>query len=472
MTDLLFTPATTLRRLLIERKVSARELVAAHLDQIERVNPAVNAIVTLVPERAMAAAEAADEALLAGADPGLLHGLPVAHKDLTETAGIRTTYGSPLYADHVPQESALIVERMWEAGAIPLGKTNTPEFGAGSQTYNTVFGTTVNPYDPTKTVGGSSGGSAAALAAAMVALADGSDYGASLRNPAAFCNVVGFRPTPGRIPTWPTKYPWWSGSVQGPMGRTVDDVALLLSATAGPDRRIPISIAEPGTVFGSDLSADVRHFRVAWSDDLGGLPVDGAVEAVLAPHRETFVELGCAVVDDEPDLRGFEEAFMTWRCWKVASDYGTIVRRHPEAVKAETMWTAEQGFALTAEDLGRAEVARGKVFQRAAVFFGRYDFLVCPVVQVPPFDAAVPWVEEIAGVRMEHFLQWLQCCYAISVIESPAISMPAGFTDGGLPIGIQIVGRRGDDLGVLRLAKAFEAATGHWKQRPTMAVVR
>lgn len=442
----------------------------AHLEQIERVNPRVNAIVTLVPERAMAAAEGADAALLAGAEPGLLHGLPVAHKDLHETAGIRTTYGSPLYAEHVPVETALVVERMWQAGAVPLGKTNTPEFGAGSQTYNAVFGTTVNPYDLGKTVGGSSGGAAAALATGMVALADGSDYGASLRNPAAFCNVVGFRPTPGRVPTWPTKYPWWTGSVPGPMARTVDDVALLLSAIAGPDRRVPISIDEPGAVFGAGIDGIPTGGRIAWSRDLGGLPIDPTVTAVLERHRATFADLGFEVVDGEPDLRGFEEAFMTLRYWKVASDYGTIVRRHPESVKPEIVWTAERGFALGAEELGRAEVARGKVYQRATAFFDRFEFLVCPAVPVPPFAADVPWVEEVAGVRMDHFLQWLQCCYAISVIESPAISVPAGFTNDGLPIGIQIVGRRGDDLGVLRLAKAFEDATGFWKQRPALAV--
>jgi amidase len=468
MTDLIFEPATALRALLVERRISARELLAAHLAQIERVNPSVNAIVTMVPERAIAAAEAADEALLGGAEPGILHGLPVAHKDLHDTAGIRTTYGSPLFADHVPTRSSLIVERMWRAGAVPLGKTNTPEFGAGSQTYNPVFGATANPYDLALTCGGSSGGAAAALASGMIALGDGSDHGASLRNPAAFCNVAGFRPTPGRVPTWPTLHAWWTGSVHGPMARTVDDVALFLSAIAGPDPRIPVSIDEPGAVFLPPLRPASRGTRIAWSSDLGGLPVDPAITTALDPHRATFAAIGFSVDEAEPDLDGFEEAFLTWRYWRTASDLGDHVRHHRDLVKPEIVWTAEQGFALSAADLGKADTVRSRLFERAAAFFEQYDYLVCPVTQVPPFSIDRHWVEEINGVPMEHFLAWIRSCYAISVIESPAISMPAGFTSDGLPVGIQIVGRRGDDLGVLRVAKAFEEATELWKRRPDL----
>lgn len=469
MDELLFTPAIELRDLLVSGRLSARELTAAHLDQIDRINPTINAIVTVVAERAMAAAQAADDVLVAGGEPGLLHGLPVAHKDLHDTAGIRTTHGSPLFADNVPETSALIVERMWLAGAVPLGKTNTPEFGAGSQTYNTLFGATANPYDPSRTCGGSSGGAAAALAAGMISLADGSDYGASLRNPASFCNVVGLRPTPGRVPTWPTLHAWWTGSVHGPMARTVDDVALLLSSVAGPDRRIPISLQEPGAAFAAPIDPAPAGTRIAWSSDLGGLPIDPAVTAVLEPHRDTLAGLGFEVTEAEPDLAGYEEAFLAWRFWRTVTDLGDTAAANPDQVKPEIAWTVERGRELTALDLGRADIVRSRVFARAAAFFEHHDYLVCPVTQVPPFPIEQHWVERIGTVEMEHFLAWIRSCYAISVIESPAASVPAGFTDDGLPIGIQIVGRRGDDLGVLRVAKAFEEATGFWMRRPPLA---
>ena len=278
--DLVLRTASEQARLVRLGDVSARELLAAHLDRIERINPALNAIVTLVPEMANDWATAADDRFAAGAEVGPLHGLPIAHKDLELTAGIRTTMGSPLFADHVPTEDALIVQRMRAAGAITIGKTNTPEFGAGSQTFNRVFGATRNPYDPSKTCGGSSGGAAVALATCMVPIADGSDTGGSLRNPASFCNVVGMRPSPGRVPAWPTVTPWTVLSSHGPMGRTVTDVALLLSVLAGPDPRSPISLSEPGSVFGIDLRTDVGGWRVAWSEDLG-LPVDQAVRSAL-----------------------------------------------------------------------------------------------------------------------------------------------------------------------------------------------
>jgi amidase len=280
-TELCFTPATELARLIRAKQVSAVEAMQAHLGQIERVNPQVNAIVTLLPERALEGARAADAALARGEPVGPLHGLPIAHKDLVPTAGIRTTWGSPIYADHVPEVDALIVQRLRAAGAITIGKTNTPEFGAGSQTFNAVFGETRNPYDLSKTCGGSSGGAGAALACGMLPIADGSDLGGSLRNPGNFNNVVGLRPSPGRVPAWPTPLPWQPFSVLGPMARTVADVALLLSAIAGPDDRHPISIAEPGVGFRQPLGRDFHGVRVAWAPALGGLPVDPRVTAVL-----------------------------------------------------------------------------------------------------------------------------------------------------------------------------------------------
>src|SRR5215210_8167233 len=268
--EICFLRATELARGIRTRELSVLEVMEAHLAQIERVNNEVNAIVTLTAEEAVNRARAADEALARGEEVGPLCGLPVAHKDLSPTRGVRTTFGSLVYRDFVPDRDALIVERLKEAGAISVGKTNTPEFGAGSQTFNEVFGETLNPYDVTRTCGGSSGGAAVALACGMVPLADGSDMGGSLRNPASFCNVVGFRPSPGRVPSWPTTNAWQDLSVEGPMGRTVEDAALLLSAIAGPDARVPTSRAEPGSVFAPPLHADLGEAVVAWAPSAGG----------------------------------------------------------------------------------------------------------------------------------------------------------------------------------------------------------
>ncbi|HIN11060.1 MAG TPA: amidase, partial [Acidobacteria bacterium] len=314
-TDLCDLTARELVALLHDRRVSAREVMTAHLARIDQVNTAVNAIVTLVPDAALDAADAVDAALARGDDVGPLHGLPVAHKDLFVTAGIRTTFGSLAFKDYVPDETALIVERARRAGAITIGKTNTPEFGAGSQTFNQIFGTTCNPYDPTKTCGGSSGGAAAALATGMVPIADGSDLGGSLRNPASFCNVVGLRPSPGRVPRWPTPAPWFAFNVHGPMARTVGDVALLLDAIAGPDARAPLSRTLPARGVSDALDRDVRGVRVAWSRDLGGLPVEPAVTSVLDRQRATFEALGCITDEAHPDLADADTIFTTWWAW-------------------------------------------------------------------------------------------------------------------------------------------------------------
>src|SRR5881227_2133123 len=305
--DICFTPARTLARLIRTRKVSATEVMRAFIAQIERVNPKVNAIVTFLPGQALKAAKALDRRK----SSGVLAGLPIAYKDLVPTKGIRTTFGSPIYADHVPAENHLIVERLGAAGAITLGKTNTPEFGAGSQTFNKVFGATRNPYDVSKTCGGSSGGAAAAVAAGMLPFADGSDLAASLRNPGNYCSVVGLRPTPGRVPSWPAANAWDTLSVLGPIGRTVEDAAFLLSAMAGPDARAPVSIAEPGTLFGRPLKRNFRKTRVAWSRDLGGLRMDRRVTRALEPARAVCRSLGCTVEEAEPDFSGATEAFET-----------------------------------------------------------------------------------------------------------------------------------------------------------------
>jgi amidase len=466
--DLCFLPATILAERLRDGEVSAEEVMRAHLARIEAINPKVNAIVTLLPERAIEAARAADRAAAKGLLTGPLHGLPIAHKDLALTRGIRTTFGSPILRDFVPTEDQLIVERIGLAGAITIGKTNTPELGAGSQTFNEVFGETCNPWDPSVTCGGSSGGAAVALACGMVPIADGSDQGGSLRNPASFCNVVGFRPSPGRVPMWPAPVAWSPMSVEGPMGRTVADVALLLSVMAGPDARSPISLDEPGSSFRRPLERNFQGVRVAWSRDLGELPVDSRVTAAIEPGIDVLSHLGCEVVEASPDFSGADKAFKAWRAWLFELGFGRMLDTHREQLKDTVVWNIEEGRKLSGADLGRAEIERTRLYHRVREFMESYEFLVLPVSQVPPFDIGERWVREIEGVAMETYIDWMKSCYYITVTGLPAISMPCGFTDAGLPVGLQIVGRHHDDFGVLQLAHAFEQATELWKRRPPL----
>jgi amidase len=461
--------ATELVRRVRAKELSALEVMEAHLAQIERVNPEVNAIVTLTAERAMDRARATDDAIARGEDVEALAGLPVAHKDLFPTEGVRTTFGSLVYKDFVPDHDALIVERLKGAGAISVGKTNTPEFGAGSQTFNEVFGETLNPYDPTRTCGGSSGGAAVALACGMVPIADGSDMGGSLRNPASFCNVVGFRPSPGRVPSWPDPTPWLSLTVDGPMARTVEDTALMLSAIAGPDARCPLSILEPASLFLRPLERDFGGVRIAWSRDLGGLPVDPRVSAVLENQRCIFESLGCAVEDAQPDFADADEIFKTLRAWRYELAYGELLEDHRDALKDAVVWNIEEGARLGGPQIGRAERKRTELFHRMRSFMQSYEFLVSPVSQVPPFDVKQRYVTEIDGERMETYIDWMKSCYYVTVAGLPAASVPCGFTPEGLPVGAQIVGRCRDDFGVLQLAHAFEEATRHGERRPPLA---
>jgi amidase len=465
-TDLCDLTARDLIALIRRRTVSSREVMAAHLTRVEQVNQALNAIVTLVPDAALDGADRADAALARGDEVGPLHGLPVAHKDLFVTSGLRTTFGSRVFADQVPDHTALIVERERQAGAITIGKTNTPEFGAGSQTFNAVFGATRNPYDPTKTCGGSSGGAAVALATGMVPIADGSDLGGSLRNPASFCNVVGLRCSPGRVPRWPSVAPWFPFDVHGPMARTVGDVALLLDAIAGPDPRAPLSLGVPAARFADALDRDFDGVRIAWSPDLGGLPVETAVTQVLDRHRTTLESLGCVSLDGHPDLRDADEIFITWRAWYYELAFGQVLDRHRHLVKDTVVWNIEAGRALSGPQIAAAERKRAALHERVRRFMEHHEFLVLPVAQVVPFDVDQPYATTINEVPLPTYLDWMKSCYQVSVTGLPAISVPAGFTDGGLPVGLQIVGRPHDELGVLQLAHAFEQATGVWKRRP------
>jgi amidase len=438
------------------KELSAREVMAAHLDRVAEVNPRVNAIVTLVADRAMAQAREADEALARGADVGPLHGLPVAHKDLQPTKGIRTTWGSPIFERFVPDQDSLIVERLRAAGAITIGKTNTPEFGAGSQTFNRVFGATLNPYDNTKTCGGSSGGAAVALACGMLPIADGTDMGGSLRNPASFCGVVGMRPSPGRVPSWPAADAWSTLSVDGPMARTVGDVALMLSAIAGPDGRSPIALPEAGRVFAGSLDRDFAGVRIAWWTTLGGAPVDPVVRDVVNGQRHVFESLGCRVDEAEPDFSHFDAVFKTIRALAFLTGLAPRVEDERDRLKDTILWELERGERLTPAQIAAAFGKRSELYHRMCVFMEQYEFFVLPTAQVPPFDVTQPYPTEIDGVRMETYIDWMQSCYFISIVGNPAISVPCGATPGGLPIGLQIVGRHRDDWGVLQLAHAFE----------------
>jgi amidase len=466
--DICFLSAVEMAAQIHAGRLSARDVMTAHLARIEAVNPQVNAIVTLHAEQAMAAALAADEAQARGEPLGPLHGLPVVHKDLIMTRGMRTTYGSRVHEDYVPTRSALLVERQQAAGAISIGKTNTPEFGAGSQTFNAVFGATRNPYDLSKTCGGSSGGSAVALATGMAPLADGTDMGGSLRCPANYCNVVGLRPSIGRVPDFPSQNGWSNLSVHGPMARSVADLALHLSVMAGHDARDPMAISEGGEQFRAPLQRDMRGKRVAWSMDLGGLPVDPRVTQVLEAQRKVFEDLGCIVEEDCPDFRDAHDIFMALRAYAFELHYGAIMDRHPGVLKDTIVWNIEAGRKLSAAQLARAEKLRTALFMRMHRFMENYDFLVAPVNQVPPFDIDQPYVDEIAGVKMDNYIDWMRSCYYLTATTHPAMSVPAGFTAEGLPVGLQLIGRHQGELALLQMAHAFETATGAGKRRPML----
>lgn len=465
---LCFFTAHELVKLLRSKQVSAKEVVQAHLSHIDRVNPKVNAIVTLVGKQALDQAEAADKAFCSGQDVGPLHGIPIAHKDLILTKDVRTTFGSSAFQDYIPDQNALIVERLKKAGAITIGKTNTPEFGAGSQTFNEVFGKTLNPYDTSKTCGGSSGGAAVSLACRMQPLADGSDTGGSLRNPANFCNVVGFRPSPGRVPVWPNQVAWYPIGVEGPMARTVEDTALMLSVIAGPDNRSPISITEPGTKFSIPLQRDFQGVRIAWSTNLGNLPVDPRVTQVIEGQKKTFQSLGCLIQETEPDLQDAEIAFKTWRAWRFELSLSRLSQPQKNFLKETLHQEIKAAEKLKGTDLSRAELKRTEIYHRVRIFMETHEFLICPVNQVPPFNVDEPYVKEINGIQMKSYIDWMQSCWTISILGLPAISVPAGFTPDGLPVGLQIVGRHHDDLGVLQLAHAFEKMTSFWKKTPPL----
>ncbi|MBF4766351.1 amidase [Nocardioides agariphilus] len=438
------------------RRISCAELMDLHLARIAEKNSHLNAIVSLDEDRARDGASEADRTPYD--ERGPLHGLPWAFKDTHEVAGWPTTYGSPLYADHVPDRDELIVERIRHAGAVPIGKTNVPEFAAGSHTFNTVFGTTLNPVDSTRSAGGSSGGAACALAAGMVPLAEGSDMGGSLRNPASFCGVVGLRPSLGRVPEWPSDNQWETTSVGGPMARTVGDVALLLSVIAGPDARAPLALGDPGQSFSPLNSGSLRGIRVALSPDLAGaIEVDHEVAAVVEAAGTAMGAAGARVVAAQPELGLAEQTFRTLRAWHFQATFGQRLAEHPDAFKRSLADNIRAGESLTGADVARAYRDRTALAETMRLFFERYDVLVLPTSQVPPFPADQEFPADINGTPMQTYLDWMRSAYFITVTGCPAISVPAGTTRDGLPVGVQIVARHGADRRLLEIAAAFEA---------------
>ncbi|MCK8785291.1 amidase [Roseomonas sp. NAR14] len=463
---LVMLDASELSARIHRREVSCREVMATYLDHIERLNPAVNAIVSLRPREALLAeAGEADAALARGEDRGWMHGLPHAVKDLAETRGLRTTRGSPLFADDVPAADAVFVERLRAAGAILVGKTNTPEFGLGSQTYNAVFGTTGNAYDPSRTAGGSSGGAAAALAMRLVPVADGSDFAGSLRNPAGWNNVFGFRPSAGRVPHGPLPELFMQNmGYDGPMARRVGDLALLLSVMAGYDDRTPLSLDGDGRQFAAPLGRDMRGVRIGWLGDLGGIPMETGMldlclgglrrlEAAGCTIEEARLGIGRDVIWDS--FVALRQGFMAGSLRGLYADPAARARLKPEAV-----WEIEGGLRRSAADLFEASARRSAVYRAFRDALRHHDFLALPSAQVFPFDAALHWPAEVAGVAMDSYHRWMEVVAGPSLAGLPVVAVPAGFGPAGLPSGIQLVGRARQDLAVLQLAHAYEQVAG------------
>ncbi len=451
------------------KEISARELLELHLTQIDRVNPSVNAVVSMDVERSRASAAEADEATARGDELGPLHGLPHAFKDTHEVAGWTTTFGSPLREKHVPKRDELIVERIREAGVVVVGKTNVPEWAAGSHTFNPIFGTTHNPYDLSRSAGGSSGGAAAALASGMVPLADGSDMGGSLRNPASFCNVVGLRPSVGRVPAWPTTNAWELTSVGGPMARNVEDLALLLSVIAGPSTRSRTSLETPGSTFAPPLTGDLKSLRVALTTDLGGaFQVDDQVAGIVRAQAGVLTSAGAHVTDDHLDVTGAEAAFRTLRAWLFQHRFGAMLAKRPEAFKPSLADNIRAGESLTGADVATAYQRLTSLAEKVRLFFEKHDVLVLPVSQVPPFDAGEEYPTTINGQEQETYLDWMRSAFLITVTGCPAISVPAGFTSEGWPVGVQIVAAPKNERLLLEVAHAFEQLTRVGDRRPDL----
>jgi amidase len=472
LSDIVAMDGMSLSHAIQGKRVSCVEVMTAYLDHIEALNPTVNAIVSLQDRGdLLAEAKTRDDDIASGTIRGWMHGFPHAVKDLTATKGIRTTQGSRIFKDFVPAADAIMVERLKAAGAIIIGKTNTPEFGLGSNTYNDVFGRTLNAYDQSKTAGGSSGGAGVALALHMLPVADGSDHGGSLRNPAAFNNVFGFRTSYGRVPSQGVDMLYaWMG-VQGPMARTVPDLARLLSVQAGYDPRMPLSNRQDPAPFAQDLKRDFKGAQIAWSGDFGGLmPFEPGVLDLCKSALKTFETLGCTVEEAWPDFP-IERIFPTWlklRAWQSGTQlkdfYNDPAKR--ALMKPEAQFEVESGAKLSAYEVYDASMVRTAWYQATRVFFQNYDYFILPAGQVFPFDANVDWPKTIAGKTMDTYHRWMEVMIPVTMAAATAIAVPAGFGANGLPMGLQIMGPNHGELALLQLANAYDEATRWVAKRP------
>lgn len=463
--------AIELSRAIHARQVSCHEVMQAYLAQVERFNPTVNALVSLRShEDVLAEAAQRDRELDQGQSRGWMHGMPQAIKDLAATQGLRTTLGSPLFAEHVPQEDAISVARVRASGAIIIGKTNVPEFGLGSQTYNSVFGTTGNAYDPRLVAGGSSGGAAVALALRMLPVADGSDMMGSLRNPGAFNNVFGLCPSQGRVPHGPAPELFVQQlATEGPMGRSVADVARLLSVQAGYDPRVPLSLKEDPAVLGEPLQRDFKGARLGWLGDYNGyLPMEDGVMSLCESALKDFAALGCEVEHCQPEF-SLERLWQTWlvhRHWLIQGSLGAAYTdpQKRALLKPEAQWEVQGGLQLSAADVYQASINRSDWYRALGKLFERYDFLLLPTAQVFPFDAQQAWPRLVAGREMDTYHRWMEVVIGPTLAGLPSMNVPVGFNPQGLPMGLQIIGPAQADRAVLQLAYAHEQLT-HWVQR-------
>ena len=465
MSDLWRKTATETVALLKAGAVSPAELLDVLHARIEAVDGAVNALPTLCRERVEAAAGRAERG-------SVLAGLPVAIKDLAPVKGVRTTFGSPIFADNVPDHSDYVVERLEERGGVVYAKSNTPEFGAGANTFNPVFGVTRNPWDTRMSAAGSSGGAAVALATGTAWLAHGSDLGGSLRTPAGFNAVVGLRPSPGLVPSGPDLLTFQDLAVEGPMGRTVADVALMLDAMAGADPRDPRSFAPPVPSYVEALRESPAGLRIAWSPDLDVTVVDREIQAVCAEAAAGFSGLGAIVEEACPDFAGAYDCFQTLRATFFASRAAPLLAAHRDRLKPDVIWNIEKGLALTADEIGRAELERTALYHRVAAFMADYDILACPVMQARPYPVEQTYVEEIDGRKMASYIDWIAITFSITLTGLPALSLPCGYTEDGLPVGLQLIGRHRGEAALLAAAAQLEDLLGIASRVPIDPVVR
>src|SRR5881296_287058 len=459
MEDLADRSATELARLVRSREVSPVEVIEACLARVERYNPAVNAVVTLNP-RALDDAGDLELRLVRGEEVGLLAGLPVGIKDVTPVAGLRTTYGSPVYRDHVPAEDALVVRRLRDAGAVIIGKTNCPEFAAGGNTFNEVFGRTRNPWDPTRSAGGSTGGGAAGLVTGMIALAEGTDLGGSLRIPASFCGVVGLRPSVGLVPTYPADWAWDTLQVEGPVARTAEDVALMLQAVAGPSPLAPITQPTAGRDFAGAVRSGIKKgLRVAYCADIAGIGVDPSVQRVCRDAIAALAKTGVTVEEIPFDLAHGRPVYLALRgLWFVTQMYPRLDKIDRLGVNVAN--NVKGGLKFTMQELAEAEAARGRMWHQFRELFERFDHLLTPCMAVPPFPVEQNYPDTVGGKNMETYVDWIAPTFVLSLTGLPVAAVPCGLDASGLPVGLQIVGRQCGEEGTLALAAEVQ------KRRP------